>query len=101
MSTLGLLTSGNKDPSRSGGAHVSRATLTCLVLSALILLPAKLLAWTNGELLIWMDNARADAMKRIAQECENDLGIKVSIATPQNITTDFPLLREPGKAQIL
>ena len=44
-----------------------------------------------------MDNARADAMKRIAQKCENDLGIKVSIETPQNITTDFPLAAEAGK----
>ena len=53
------------------------------------------------RVLIWMDNARADAMKRIAQKCENDLGIKVSIATPQNITTDFPLAAGAGKAQIL
>ena len=36
-------------------------------------------------------------MKRIAQKCENDLGIKVSIETPQNITTDFPLAAEAGK----
>jgi maltose/maltodextrin transport system substrate-binding protein len=92
-----FLTFGNKNPSCAGGARFSRATLTWLVLSALILLPARLLAWTNGELLIWMDNARADAMKRIAQKCENDLGIKVSIETPQNITTDFPLAAEAGK----
>ena len=98
MPALGLfLTSGNKNPSWAGCARVSRATLIWLVLSALILLPTKLLAWTNGELLIWMDNARADAMKRIAQKCENDLGIKVSIETPQNITTDFPLAAEAGK----
>lgn len=92
-----FLTSGNKNPACAGGARVSRAKLTWLVFSALILLPVRLLAWTNGELLIWMDNARADAMKRIAQKCEDDLGIKVSIETPQNITTDFPLAAEAGK----
>ena len=76
---------------------VLRIRLAWLLLSAIILLPGRSLAWTNGELLIWMDSARADAMKRIAQKCENDLGIKVSIATPQNITTDFPLAAEAGK----
>jgi len=44
-----------------------------------------------------MDNARAEAMERIAQKCESDLGIKVSVETPQNISTDFPLAAEAGK----
>jgi maltose-binding protein MalE len=92
-----FLTSGNKNTACAGGARPSRATLTWFILSAFILLPARLLAWTNGEILVWMDNARADAMKRIGQKCESDLGIKVSIETPQNITTDFPLAAEAGK----
>ena len=92
-----FLTGGNINATCAVGALVSRVRLTWLLLSAIILLPGRSLAWTNGELLIWMDSARADAMKRIAQKCENDLGIKVSIATPQNITTDFPLAAEAGK----
>ena len=95
-----FLTSGNKTAASAGGTGVSRVTLTWLVLSAIILLPARLLAWTNGELLIWMDNARADAVKRIAQKFENDLGIKVSIERRKALPPISRWLQKPGKVQI-
>jgi len=89
-----FLTSGNKNAPCTGGA---RLKLAWLFLLAIILLPGRSLAWTDGELVIWMDSARAQAMERIAHKCETDLGIKVSIETPQNITTDFPLAAAAGK----
>jgi maltose/maltodextrin transport system substrate-binding protein len=68
-----------------------------LLLSALFLVPTDLLAWTNGELLVWMDSDRGKALAPIAKTFENNLGIKVTIDAPQNITTSFPLAAEAGK----
>lgn len=68
-----------------------------LVLSALLLVPLNLLAWTNGELLIWMESDRGKALAPIAKRFENNLGINVTIDTPQNITTSFPLAAQAGK----
>jgi maltose/maltodextrin transport system substrate-binding protein len=68
-----------------------------LVLSAVFLSQTNLFAWKNGELLIWMDSDRGRALGPIAKKFENDLGIKVTIDTPQNITTSFPLAAEAGK----
>lgn len=64
---------------------------------AVLLVPTNLLAWTNGELLIWMDSARAEGLELVAKKCRKDLGIKVTIVTPQNITNDFPLAAEAGQ----
>lgn len=36
-------------------------------------------------------------MQLIAKKCENDLGIKVTIETPQDITTDFPIAAQAGE----
>ena len=62
-----------------------------LTFSAVLLVPTNSFAWTNGEILIWMDNARAQGLGLIAKKFEKDLGIKVTIETPQNITDDFPI----------
>src|SRR4029077_2017245 len=51
-----------------------------LALLALFLIPVDLFAWTNGELLIWMDADRGQALKAIAaKKFENDFGLKVTI----------------------
>lgn len=63
----------------------------------LFLAPINLFAWTNGELLIWMDSARAQGLELIAKKFEKDLGIKVTIETPQNITDDFPISAQAGQ----
>ena len=44
------------------------------VLLLFYLLPINLFAWTNGELLIWMDPERGRALDPILQKFENDLG---------------------------
>jgi maltose/maltodextrin transport system substrate-binding protein len=68
-----------------------------LALSAACLVPLHGVAWTNGELLIWMDGARRQGLNEIAGKFERDLGIRVSIETPQNITTSFPIAAQAGK----
>ncbi len=40
--------------------------------------PINLFAWTNGELLIWMDPERGRASDPIVQKFETDFGVKVS-----------------------
>jgi maltose/maltodextrin transport system substrate-binding protein len=54
-------------------------------------------AWTNGQLLIWMDADRASAMRSVADQFEKDFGIPVRIETPVKITDDFPLAAQAGK----
>jgi maltose/maltodextrin transport system substrate-binding protein len=72
--------------------------LKLLVLySAVFLIPTPLFAWKNGELLIWMDNARARGLQLIAKKVEKDLGIKITIETPENITYSFPLASQMGQ----
>jgi maltose/maltodextrin transport system substrate-binding protein len=57
----------------------------------------KLFAWTNGELLIWMDNDRAKGLAPIAQRFHDDFGLKVTIDTPEKITDSFPMAAQAGK----
>jgi maltose/maltodextrin transport system substrate-binding protein len=64
---------------------------------ALVLVPIKLFAWTDGELLIWMDSERASGLAPIAQKFEHDLGIKVTLGTPEKITESFPIAAQAGK----
>jgi maltose/maltodextrin transport system substrate-binding protein len=54
-------------------------------------------AWTNGQLLIWMDADRASAMQLVANKFEQDYGIPVRIETPEKITDNFPLAAQAGK----
>jgi maltose/maltodextrin transport system substrate-binding protein len=54
-------------------------------------------AWTNGQLLIWMDADRASAMQLVADKFEQDYGIPVRIETPEKITDNFPLAAQAGK----
>jgi hypothetical protein len=54
-------------------------------------------AWTNGQLLIWMDADRASAMQLVANKFEQDCGIPVRIETPEKITDSFPLAAQAGK----
>jgi maltose/maltodextrin transport system substrate-binding protein len=68
-----------------------------LVLSALFLIPMNLFACTNGELLIWMDADRGQALKAIAKKFETDFGLKVTIEAPEKITDSFPIAAQMAK----
>ena len=68
------------------------------LLLALFLIPVDLFAWTNGELLIWMDPDRGQALKAIAaKKFENDFGLKVTIEAPEKITDSFPIAAQMAK----
>ncbi|MBV8143085.1 MAG: maltose/maltodextrin ABC transporter substrate-binding protein MalE [Verrucomicrobia bacterium] len=67
------------------------------LLFALCLVPMKLSAWTNGELLIWMDNERGNALQPIVNKFKSDLGLQVTIETPGKITDSFPIAAQAGK----
>ena len=66
-------------------------------LAALWLIPITIYAWTSGELLIWMDPERGEALEPLAKKFQNELGIKIKIETPANITTNFPIVAQAGK----
>jgi len=68
-----------------------------LLLLALCLVPINLFAWTDGELLIWMDNERGRALQPIVNKFEADLGVKVTVETPENITDNFPIAAQAGE----
>ena len=68
------------------------------LLLALFLIPVDLFAWTNGELLIWMDADRGQALKATAaKKFENDFGLKVTIEAPEKITDSFPIAAQMAK----
>src|ERR1700756_552075 len=69
-----------------------------LALLALFLIPVDLFAWTNGELLIWMDADRGQALRATAaKKFEHDLGLKVTIESPEKITDSFPIAAQMAK----
>jgi maltose/maltodextrin transport system substrate-binding protein len=73
----------------------SKSLFLCLL--ALCLVPRHLFAWTDGELLIWMDPDRGQAVKPLAEKFEKDLGVDVKIETPEKLTENFPLAAQVGK----
>jgi maltose/maltodextrin transport system substrate-binding protein len=72
-----------------------------VVLSALCLVPIHVLAWVNGELLIWMDSDRGYALELIAKKFENDFGLKVTIEAPEKITDSFQIAAQAAKGPTL
>jgi maltose-binding protein MalE len=70
----------------------SRALLKGLpIMLAWFLIRSDLFAWTNGELLIWMDADRGHALEATAKKFENDFGLKVTIGASEKITDSFPI----------
>lgn len=68
-----------------------------LALTVLCLWPLHLCAWTNGQLLIWMDSERARDLRPVGKKFASDLGIRVTIETPANIVNNFPLAAQAGR----
>ena len=57
----------------------------------------QLFAWTDGELLIWMDAERGHALQPLAQKFEKEIGVKITIETPEKLTDGFALAAQVGK----
>ena len=71
-----------------------------IFLWVLCLLPRNLFAWTDGELLIWMDPDRGQALDPIARNFEKEIGVNITIETPDKITDNFPLVAQVGRGPI-
>ncbi len=54
-------------------------------------------AWTDGELLVWMDSDRTRTLEPVVKDFQQKYGIKVQLASPQNITDNFPTAAQSGK----
>src|SRR6516164_8521494 len=67
-------------------------------LLALALLPMNLSAWTNGELLIWMDNDRAKGLAPIAQNSRTISDLKSPLIRRKKSLRPFQWRRKPVKA---
>jgi maltose/maltodextrin transport system substrate-binding protein len=76
---------------------VSSPLKLLLILAVFCLVPFELFAWTNGELLIWMDVDRGQALAPIAKRFQNDFGIKVTIEAPEKITDSYPIAAQAAK----
>jgi maltose/maltodextrin transport system substrate-binding protein len=61
------------------------------------LLASRAFAWTNGELLVWMDSDRTHALEPVVKKFEEQYSIKVNLEAPQNITDSFPTAAQMGK----
>jgi maltose/maltodextrin transport system substrate-binding protein len=68
-----------------------------IFLWVLCLVPRNLFAWTDGELLVWMDPDRGQALDPIARKFEKEIGVNITIETPDKITDNFPLVAQVGK----
>ena len=64
---------------------------------SLLLLAIPAFAWTNGELLIWMDADRGHALEPILKKFGDQYSIKVRVEAPQNLTESFPTAAQGGK----
>lgn len=77
--------------------HQSLRNWQLLALMFLSLWPLHLSAWTNGQLLIWMDSERAEGLRPLTKRFKDDWGIEVKIDSPGNMVNDFLVAAEAGK----
>lgn len=64
---------------------------------AYLLAAVPVFAWTNGELLVWMDADRTHTLEAVVKNFDDKYGIKVRLEAPQNITDSFPAAVQSGK----
>ncbi len=70
---------------------------TIILLLTFGLMATRALAWTDGELLVWMDADRTHSMEPVIKKFLDQYGIKVRLESPQNITDSFPTAAQAGK----
>jgi maltose/maltodextrin transport system substrate-binding protein len=84
---------------RSGMNHcLTATTVPLLLVLALFLLPAPLHAWRSGELLIWINSDKGyNGLREVAARFHDELGIRVTIETPEGLTDKFQQAAQAGK----
>jgi maltose/maltodextrin transport system substrate-binding protein len=68
-----------------------------ILLLSFWLVTVQAFAWSNGELLIWMDADRGRALEPVLKKFEEKYSIKVRTEAPQNITDSFPTAAQSGE----
>ena len=86
----------NSQQDKNLGA-VSPKLKKVILLLTLCLTAIPAFAWTNGELLVWMDADRTRALEPLLKKFEDQYSIKVHLESPQNITDSFPTAAQMGK----
>jgi maltose/maltodextrin transport system substrate-binding protein len=84
-------------PRRFAVASTFRAFAAWLAAGLLFLPGPHACGWENGELLVWMDNARGRAVQDLGDQFQRDLGIKVTVEAPEKLTESFPIAAQAGK----
>ena len=79
--------------------NISKKMSKKLLLGLFILFSAaRGLAWTDGELLIWVsDNRGHNALVELGEKFENEMGVSVKVETQENITDKFQAAAPSGK----
>ena len=68
-----------------------------IVLLSFWLITVPAFAWSNGQLLIWMDADRGHALEPVLKKFEEKYSINVRTEAPQNITDSFPTAAQSGE----
>ena len=69
-----------------------------LLVAAASLLPAIAAhAWTNGELLIWMDADRGHSLEAVIKKFTDNSGVKLKVESPEKLTDSFGMAAQVSK----
>ena len=59
---------------------------------------ARVFAWTDGELLVWINGDKGSrGLAEVGKKFEKDLGIQVKVETPDGLTDKFQAAAQSGK----
>jgi maltose/maltodextrin transport system substrate-binding protein len=79
------------------GARSPQKVKKVILLLTLWLFAIPAFAWTDGELLVWMDADRTRTLEPVLKKFADQYAIKVHLESPQNITDSFPAAAQSGK----
>ena len=78
--------------------HFRKMSKKLLLVLLVILSAAHGLAWTDGELLIWVsDNRGHNALVELGEKFEKEIGVSVKVETQEGITDKFQAAAPSGK----
>lgn len=68
-----------------------------LLVAAASLFPVAAHAWTNGELLIWMDADRGHSLEPLIKKFTDNSGVKLKVESPEKLTDSFGMAAQVSK----